>query len=734
MELTIGVRLGPYEILQPLGRGGMGEVWMARDTRLNRIVAVKRLEQSDRFERESRAIAALNHPHICQIYDVGPDYLVLEYVEGDTLAEWLEGRGKEPAADDDETLRLAIQIASALEEAHRHNILHRDLKPANIMVARSQGGTEPPAAKLLDFGLAKRVNAVADATQTIDGTILGTAAYMSPEQAKGASLDARSDIFSFGAVLFEMLTGRRAFSGASMVDLLNAVIHTDVPPLEATPGLDRIVRRCLEKYPAQRFQSAGEVRAALEDARAHLAPNRPEQQQSIAVLPFANMSPDKENEYFGDGLAEEIINALAQIPGLKVTARTSAFAFRGKEQDITRIAEALRVRTVLEGSVRRSGNRVRVTAQLINATDGYHLWSDRYDREMTEAFTIQDDIAQAIVRSLHDTLTSDAPSRRYQPKPSAYEAFLKARYYMGQLLPEALSRTRVLLDQAIALDPGFALARQQLSHYYLLQALWGGRPAHDTMPQARVSALEALACDPLLPEAHAILGVVAGLYDYDWTEQDRRFQLALAREPVSSDVDAHYGVHCLLLTGRPAGAATAMKRALESDPLNLVLRVQRAICLDASGEIDAADAELRQVLELNDQCGPAVEWLAVHGACGGKWQEASRHAERVFAMAGQQTRFAGLLAGVLHRAGDRDRANRLMAALGGGEAYGAPVEFMFFNLLQSRLGEAAAWAERAIEQRDGYLLVLLSTRVGTALRSSPHWPRLARLLNLPEGP
>ena len=732
MDLKSGLRLGPYELLHLLGRGGMGEVWKARDTRLNRFVAVKRLlKHGDRFEREALAIAALNHPHICQIYDVGPDYLVLEYVEGTTLSDWLDLRGRESAMAIDDALRLATQLASALEEAHRHQILHRDLKPANIMVTGGHGGADALTAKILDFGLAKPMDTGLETTYTLDGVILGTAGYMSPEQARSGTLDARSDIFSLGTVMFEMLTGRRAFSGASFADVLTAVINDAVPLLSAAPALDRIVRRCLEKSPERRFQSAAEVRAALEEAREQRAPSRPKQQPSIAVLPFANMSADKENEYFGDGVAEEIISALAQIPGLKVTARTSAFAFRGKEQDISTIAETLRVDTVLEGSVRRSGNRVRVTAQLINAADGYHLWSERYDREMTEVFTIQDDIAQAIARSLHEKLAPGGSPPRYLPNPLAYEAFLKARYYMSQLTPEALSRARVLLDEAIALDPDYALARQQLSHYFMLNALWGGTSAHDSMPLARRAAQEALVRDPSLPEAHAVVGVVAGLYDYDWTEQERQFRLALAREPVASDVYGHYGIHCLLLTDRPAEAATAMRRALDRDPLNLILRVQRAICLDAAGDEEEADAELRQVLELNDQCGPAAEWLAVHRAFRGKWAEAARYADQAFRMGRQRIRFTGLLAGSVYHAGDTERAQRLMATLAGGEAYGAPVELMVFNLLQSRIDEAAVWAEKAIEQRDGYLLVLLSTLVGAALRSSPHWPRLARLLNLP---
>jgi len=317
MPLAAGDKLGPYEILTRIGAGGMGEVWKARDTRLDRIVAVKRLKgsHSARFEQEARTIAALNNPHICQIYDVGPDYLVMEYIDGAPLSGGL------PA---EEAVRLAIQIAGALEAAHRKNIIHRDLKPANILVTEG-------SIKLLDFGLAKLItSADADATATMEGMVVGTAAYMSPEQAQGKLLDTRSDIFSFGAVLYEMVSGGRAFDGSSIVDVLSAIVRDEPRPLRGSPEIARIVTRCLRKMPSQRFQSMAEIKAAL----ASVVASPRKQQPSIAVLPFANMSGDKDQEYFSDGLAEEIINALAQLPGLKVTARTSAFAFRGKEQDI----------------------------------------------------------------------------------------------------------------------------------------------------------------------------------------------------------------------------------------------------------------------------------------------------------------------------------------------------------------------------------------------------------------
>src|SRR5579871_1432031 len=447
MSLSAGTRLGPYEILSSIGAGGMGEVWKARDTRLNRIVAIKRLkpDSSARFQQEARAIAALCHPNICQIFDIGADFLVLEFVEGSPL------KGPLSAA---EALPLAIEIASALEAAHKRGILHRDLKPDNVLVTER-------GVKLLDFGLAKMTGEPdIDTTRTTDGTLLGTAAYMSPEQARGLSLDARSDIFSFGSLLYELLSGRRAFARASILETLNAVVSSEPQPLDSP--LSSVVKKCLAKDAAQRFQSATELKAALanpptkiEHIQAGIA-QAAVAQASIAVLPFANMSVDKDQEYFSDGLAEEILNLLAKVPGLKVIARTSSFAFRGKEQDVRNIAQALSVRTILEGSVRKSGNRIRVTAQLIDASDGSHLWSERYDRELIDVFEVQDEIAAAIAGSLRLELRPEG--RKHTPAAPVYEEFLKARHYLRNWYPEFASKARECLQRALTLDPDFALA------------------------------------------------------------------------------------------------------------------------------------------------------------------------------------------------------------------------------------------------------------------------------------
>ena len=652
-----GMHLGPYVLLAPIGAGGMGEVWKARDSRLDRVVAIKKLkgEHSERFKQEARVIAALNHPHICQVYDVGPDYLVLEYIEGQQLPC--------PLAVE-EAVRLAIEIASAIEAAHRRGIIHRDLKPANIMV------TNDGSVKLLDFGLAKQLpKAAADVTRTMEGVIKGTVAYMSPEQAEGKSLDERSDVFSFGAVLYEMLAGSRAFGG-STAQVLSAILHDEPPPLEASVALERIVRRCLAKRPAQRFQDMTEVRNALEQ----IATKPGEPQPSIAVLPFSLMSANKDDEYFSDGLTEEIINALAHIAGLNVTARTSSFAFRGKEQDIRKIAGTLDVRTILEGSVRRAGNRVRVTAQLIDATNGYHLWSERYDREMADVFAIQDEIAQSIAVMLRLRLSSQpAAVRHHTPSLPTYESFLKGRYFLRKETPESLSRGKEYLEQAVALDPDFALAHAELGSYFAQLAARGHLPARQALPQARAAVHEALKIDPSLPEAHAALGCVAAFLDYDWTEAGRQFRLAMAHDPIPPSVSHFFGFFYLLPLGRIREATKELERALKEDPLNVACRTQLAVCYWTAGRNEEASKQFRQALELDENFWLALLLQCIWNVEEGSIDDALVLADRAYSVAPGNPGSIAVLAGVLSRIGDAKRAERLLQELGDGTAYGSPL-------------------------------------------------------------
>jgi eukaryotic-like serine/threonine-protein kinase len=712
MALTAGERIGPYEMVEPIGAGGMGEVWKARDTRLGRIVAIKRLkgQHGARFEREARAVAALNHPNICQIHDVGPDYLVLEYIDGKPLA------GPVPVP---EAVRLAIQIASALEEAHGRGILHRDLKPANIMV------TGKRMAKLLDFGLARFADVPASDVTTFDGTLTGTPAYMSPEQASGKPLDERSDIFSFGAVVYELVSGKRAFGGASAAEAMSSVLRDEPEPLHVSAALTEIAMRCLRKSPAERFQTVAEVRGALES----ISGKQVELQPSIAVLPFANMSRDADDEYFSDGLAEEILNVLSHIPGLKVTARTSSFAFRGKEQDVRKVAEALGVRTILEGSVRRAGSRIRVTAQLINAADGYHLWSERFDRELTDVFAVQDEIAAAITGVLQIKLTGEpATALPHEPNLSAWEAFLKGRNQYFKYSPEAFARAEDYYKQAIALDPLWASAHSSLGWLYFSGlGTFGLRPIREVVPLARAAARKALELLPSDPMAHVVLGSLAALHDYDWNEAEEQFRLVRAPDFSPPEVHSLYATNYLLPLGRFEEAIREGAKAIAQDPLNVRWRGAQAFSLLCAERYEPAIAEARKALELDDKTFTPHLAMAWSYALQRKPAEARAAVEEAVRISPWHPMAAGLLAGLLAQAGEKEEAEKLIAVMSGM----IPAGMMAYHFIRSEIDAAIDWYERDIELRQPGAAMTAAAGFLRPLRASPRWPKLAKMMNLP---
>jgi len=689
----------------------MGEVYKAIDTRLGRTVAIKTLDQAhgDRVQQEARAVAALNHPNICVLHDVGPGYLVMEFIDGTPL------HGPMPLT---EALRVAAQVADALDAAHAKGILHRDLKPANIMMTSS-------GAKLLDFGLAKiLVDTTDDATRTMAGTVMGTASYMSPEQALGKSTDVRSDVFSFGAVFYELLSGKRVFERESLLETLNAVVREEPRPLDSPAAA--IVLRCLAKQPEKRFQTIGDVKAALAQVRsapAAIASTAP----SIAVLPFANMSQNADDEFFSDGLAEEIINALVQVPGLKVIARTSAFAFKGKNEDIRKIAETLGVTNVLEGSVRRAGPRIRVTAQLILAHDGTHLWSQRYDRELADIFAVQDDIAAAIAGALKLKL-APAPERR-MPSLPAYEAYLKYRYYQWRFTPEDSQRSKECLEQALALDPGFALPYVGLADYHLALAAVGLLPSHEAMTRARELAMRALENDPNLSEAHAMLGIVAGVLDFDWPETERRFRLAMAREPISAHMRQWNAYFHLLSIGRLAEARRQHERVIEEDPLSQMWHYTAALALLALGSEEAALNECRKSVELDPQFWVGWMLLGLIHALHGRHAESMQCAEKAVAGAARAPVAIGLMAAALVNTGRTVDAEPLLDELRSNTPTG-PIGLAYFYLARGDMDGAVEWAGKAADQRVASLVTILIRPFESRLRTSAGWPALLKKLNL----
>jgi eukaryotic-like serine/threonine-protein kinase len=741
VPLASGSRLGPYEIVAPLGAGGMGEVYRARDTRLKREVAIKVLpdafardpERLARFQREAEVLATLNHPNIAAVYGfeetVSVSGIVLELVDGPTLTERIESHarsGRGGGLPLDEALGIAVQIADALEAAHEKGVVHRDLKPGNIKI------TPAGTVKVLDFGLAKlSAPAYADDLPTLmgatqPGMLLGTAAYMAPEQAHGGPTDARTDVFSVGVVLYEMVSGKRAFAADSVLDTLNAVVHREPAAFESPAAAT--IKRCLEKQPSQRFQTMADVKAALEQLRMKRN-ERAQEAPSVAVLPFANMSRDADDEYFSDGLAEEIINALAQMPGLKVIARTSAFAFKGKNEDIRRIADALGVNTVLEGSVRRGGSRIRVTAQLIQASDGTHLWSQRYDREMADIFAMQDEISQAIAAALKVKLTP-APERR-MPSLRAYDAYLRYRSYQWKMTPEASQRSRECLEQALALDPEFALPYVGLADYHLARGVMGIMPAQEAMPRARQLAQRALEIDPELPEAHAMLGQVAGHYDFDWREAEHRFRLATAREPLSPQLREWYA-SWLFSIGRPEEALRQNARVIDEDPLCQMWHHMRSQTLQGLGLDDEALDATRTAVEIDPQFWLGWIQLGVRYALRGQHVEALQCAERGYATASWSAYGAGVMAAALANAAEVEKAAPLLDRLRG-DTYAGPLGLAIYCLARGEVDRAVEWSGNAANQRYPGVVTLMLRTFEPRLRQSAAWPALLKKVNLAPG-
>jgi eukaryotic-like serine/threonine-protein kinase len=725
MKLAPGTKLGPYEILAPIGAGGMGEVWRARDTRLGRIVAIKKVKEqhSERFKQEARSIAALNHPNICQLHDIGPDYLILEYVEGKPLSCPLPER---------EAVRPAIQIATALEEAHRNGIIHRDLKPSNIMV------TEKGSVKLLDFGLSKLYEqnageSTAEFPATQAGAVLGTVAYMSPEQAQGQQADARSDIFSFGLVLHEMLSGRRAFQGGSNPAILAALMRDEPSPLQASGLLEKIVRRCLEKQPTKRYQTMAEVRADLEQcATAKAAITGTEPQPSIAVLPFVNMSGDKEQEYFSDGLAEEIINALTQIPGLKVTARTSAFAFKDKREDITKIAEALRVSNILEGSVRKAGNRIRVTAQLITAADGSHLWSERYDREMTDIFAIQDEISLAIAEKLRMRISGNRSHiRRHTENLEAYNLYLKARHHHYKFAPEDFAKSQGYYKEAIELDPNYALAWAGLASTYWSMGMQGCMHPKTVYAQCRQAAVKALELDETLAEAHSIIAALLGT-EFDWKGSKNEFRRALELDPTSDVVLGTYSLHYLMPMQHMEEAIAVSRKGLELNPLSPMSSTIVGMLYVSSGQADRAIEQFRRTLQLDPNFYLAYFYLSFAYIIMGNFDEGIRTLETASQLSGRNPQVLGHLGAAYARVGRIGEAQKILKELEdiAQDTYVPATTYAIVYMGLGQTERAFDWLDKAVDERDFRMHYLRGMPVFQPLYSHPRFHALLRRMNL----
>jgi serine/threonine-protein kinase len=678
MPLTPGNRLGPYEILASIGAGGMGEVYRASDPRLGREVAIKILpreaaldpDRRRRFEQEARAVAALSHPNVLAIFDVGTadaPYLVTELLEGDTLRAWLD-RGPLGVR---RTLELALQFAAGLGAAHGRGIVHRDLKPENLFL------TTDGRLKILDFGLAKPIGALLDpgkaATQaeSTPGMAVGTLAYMAPEQVRGQDTDYRTDIHAFGAVVYEMLTGRRAFGGPSPADTISDVLTRSPAalPFEAPipPGLMAVVRRCLAKEAGDRFPSVEALARAIEAlsdpgaGRAErLAPPAP---RSLAVLPFANLSAAPDNEYFSDGLSEELVNALTRLPSLKVASRTSAFRFRQHQGDLRDVGRALGVDAVLEGSVRRAGDRVRITVVLTNVVDGYHIWSERYDRELTDVFDVQDDIVRSIVSAVAPSMVPElsAPPRRPTANMEAYDLYLRGRHFWQQRSPAVMPSAIRCLEHAIALDPSYALAHAGLADCYSVLHVYGLAPPDRTRPRARDAVAHALALRPDLAEAHLAQALVTFHLEAHWRSARDHFTAALDLNPRLAIANAFFGLF-LATEYRYDEARDRLDRAVAGEPDSSHVRFLAAAASCMMGDADTVLEQARRALALEpDALGP--RWpLTMALLMQGRHAEAIAAGEQVVSRA-RAPQFVGALGMVYALAGRVSDARRIAGEL-----------------------------------------------------------------------
>ena len=746
----IGRRLSHYRVVAPLGAGGMGVVYRARDEHLDRDVALKVLPESAladeparaRFRREAMALSRLNHPGIGMVFDFdaqeGTDFLVMEFVPGTTLA----ARLSIGALPEEEALELALQIAEALESAHEQNIVHRDLKPANVMV------TDKGRVKILDFGIAllraERERQTTGATGA--HSLLGTLSHMSPEQIVEREVDGRADIFAFGVVLYQMVTGQHPFPQGGEPALINAILNQPATPPrrlrpELSPATEALVLRCLEKEPERRFGSSRELSSRLREliaaagSRSARSASQAPRIESIAVLPLENLSGDPGQEYFADGMTEALISDLARIGALRVVSRRSAMRYKGGRQSLPEIARELGVDAVVEGSVLRAGDRVRITAQLIEASSDRHLWTESYERDMRDVLAIQSEVAQAIAREVQVKLTRQEEARLAQGRsvnPEAHEAYLKGRHLWNLRTTEALQRAIEYFQRAIERDPSYAPAHSGLADCYNILADNNLIAPAQAFVLAESAARKALALDDQLAEAYTSLAYVYHDFYWDWAESERLFQKAIELDRGYATAHQWYCILLVALRRFDEGFAHG-EQAVKLDPLSRILYTTVGDSYYYARRFDDAIAWYRKAIDFSPDFIQVRFDLGRTLEQAGLYDEALMEYEIGLGLSNGDRSISAALACTYGFSGRHDLARPILAALKAraSEHYVSPYSIASIHASLGESDEALDWLERAYVAHDRATTYLSVNPRFDKLRDSPRFQTLLRQMKLP---
>jgi len=756
---VIGKKFGHFCILEKIGAGGMGEVYRAHDEQLNRDVALKVLLPRDfgdetarvRLLREARAAAGLNHPHICIIHEVGEAggqaYIAMEYVQGHTLSAMVA----QERLPHEQALHYGVQLADALEHAHARGVVHRDLKSANVIV------TPEGRVKVLDFGLARRLDegdleaTRSQASLTQPGAVVGTLSYMAPEQLRGEPADSRSDIWALGVVLYEMVAGGRPFQGQTGYEVSSAILSRRPAPLpgDVPAAMRAVIEHCMEKEPGRRYQSASEVRAALEAIQSggtteQLLPRRAPRRkrtvsrkriQSLAVLPLANLSRDPEQEYFADGMTEALISDLAKLRALKVISRTSVMRYTANDKSLPEIAEELNVDAVVEGSVLRVGQQVRITAQLIHAATDTHLWAESYERDLQDVLLLQSEVARTIAREIQVAVTPEESRRLASARPvnpEAHEAYLKGRFHWYKLTREGLDTAMEYFQLALEKDPSYAPAYSGIANVWASRGETGVLPPHEASPKAKAAALKATELDDTLAEVHVALASVKTAYEWDWAGAEKEFQRALQLNPNAAEAIFFYA-DLLLYMGRSKEWSSEVERALALDPLNLLMQCFYGWHLLYLKRCDEAVLQLRKAL--HQEPNYAATRLGLWGAFWKKqrYEEALEEARKYHSLSGYSDVAEALARG--YAESDYQGAMKLAAETLAARAAQTHVPALRVARLYAHAEDkerALEWLEKAYEAHEGPLCRLRVVWDWDNLRDDPRFQDLLRRMNLPK--